>query len=820
MSDASGRHGAPAPNRRRMLTSLLAGVGGVAALARVRGIPEASALPAGTNLVWFSTIAELKAATTAPDGTVAVVHGYWPAQPSATPPRPGGDGGGGAFYWSAAAVADGNDGTIISAVPPGNPTPGRWKRIFDGPLDIRWFGAMPDGLVPRPTVPGPLPVEQRPETGIQAALSAAAAAGGGTVYVPAGVYTLWTELASTAVASPLMISSHVTPQGDCPTSGRGGAGTSKTDGPDYGAMLTGPVGGVAPVDHITIRDLRFDQNSAGNAGKVLGLEDSYAFIAILFYNVNELTVERCWFDTCFGTQTVAASGQGTFVNGVVTSKASHIAIRDNRFRFRPVGTRWYDASAIYTDAMGVAITGNYFYGEQGAGDARPTTAIETHRGPVVISGNVVDGASGAVNRLGFQTGMNVCSAANGCEAQAQDPTPTTDVLIADNLLRNVNTGVVLWSFRDHGFRNLTVASNRIVVAQKSALLGDTFAWGIGMNSFALPTVVDDVTQVVRCEAVPGDGYYDGVLISDNHIQCEVDDRAIHSYGVAGIYCGPLGRIHDLVVRGNVIVDAPLKGVALGAVATYVSSARIADNTIINAGRAVAEVGGLADYYRTALFVAGENYTDVTVSRNHIIEDVVVAPMPGGTVLPPRRALHRTSHDDSAKPNYGISIFENRVDTVNAAAGAANNGPLLFDLVTATVRWSYIDLKMVIPSASFELQSGSAMLSDGQWTAGAGGAILQAPVPLPAGAHVFTSVIRCDPAGANPITWSTHSKGATVTQVQWNTVGGNGLMSWPTDVSPPGMNRYQVPSNHQLYVKVVLPAAGQSLESVEYVWIRT
>ena len=55
-----------------------------------------------------------------------------------------GDGGGGRFYWDAAATEVDNCGTII--VPDAKPTAGRWKRLVEGPLSVKWFGAKGDGI--------------------------------------------------------------------------------------------------------------------------------------------------------------------------------------------------------------------------------------------------------------------------------------------------------------------------------------------------------------------------------------------------------------------------------------------------------------------------------------------------------------------------------------------------------------------------------------------------------------------------------------------------------------------------------------------------
>ncbi len=53
-----------------------------------------------------------------------------------------GDGGGGDFYWDAAANAPDNSGTIISST---SCSTGRWKRLTNGPVSVKWFGARGDG---------------------------------------------------------------------------------------------------------------------------------------------------------------------------------------------------------------------------------------------------------------------------------------------------------------------------------------------------------------------------------------------------------------------------------------------------------------------------------------------------------------------------------------------------------------------------------------------------------------------------------------------------------------------------------------------------
>jgi hypothetical protein len=84
-----------------------------------------------------------------------------------------GDGGGGAFYWDASCTEPDNAGTIFA--PASDPPIGRWKRLVDGPLSVKWFGAVGEGLTDDTHA-------------IQAAISVAVANGGDLVFLPAGTY--------------------------------------------------------------------------------------------------------------------------------------------------------------------------------------------------------------------------------------------------------------------------------------------------------------------------------------------------------------------------------------------------------------------------------------------------------------------------------------------------------------------------------------------------------------------------------------------------------------------------------------------------------
>lgn len=93
-----------------------------------------------------------------------------------------GDRGGGGFYWDPSGTETDNGGTII--VPASNPVMGRWKRLVDGQLSVKWFGAKGDGV--------------NPDSSAIAAANTAAIAANCPLYFPSGAYHIISDIAITA----------------------------------------------------------------------------------------------------------------------------------------------------------------------------------------------------------------------------------------------------------------------------------------------------------------------------------------------------------------------------------------------------------------------------------------------------------------------------------------------------------------------------------------------------------------------------------------------------------------------------------------------
>ena len=86
------------------------------------------------------------------------------------------DGGGGTFYWHSGSSTTADEGTVFAADEGGT---GRWKRIFSGPINVRWFGATGDGVT-------------NDTDAIQDAIDYCYTNNSGEVFIPAGTYSVTT----------------------------------------------------------------------------------------------------------------------------------------------------------------------------------------------------------------------------------------------------------------------------------------------------------------------------------------------------------------------------------------------------------------------------------------------------------------------------------------------------------------------------------------------------------------------------------------------------------------------------------------------------
>jgi hypothetical protein len=138
-------------SRRENLTALLGVLGGAVGLSALTGCaneagaadPEVTATTqaaaTGTSFEWADSIGtsgspgDLRGITGSSALHTVVAGGFWLI----------GDGGGGVFHWDPNSSLVDDGGTVIN--PTNHMGNGRWKRVYTGPLNVKWFGARGDG---------------------------------------------------------------------------------------------------------------------------------------------------------------------------------------------------------------------------------------------------------------------------------------------------------------------------------------------------------------------------------------------------------------------------------------------------------------------------------------------------------------------------------------------------------------------------------------------------------------------------------------------------------------------------------------------------
>ena len=134
--------------------------------------------------MYFESIADLLVQNPLPANTEFIVGGFYRA----------GDGGGGTFIWIGGPDADVgllDNGIIfnrdLTNIPFPNNQTGYFQRIYSGPINVRWFGAIMGEFDPNPDAGYPNNIYDVTPY-VHRARDSKAFADNGTLYFPKGVY--------------------------------------------------------------------------------------------------------------------------------------------------------------------------------------------------------------------------------------------------------------------------------------------------------------------------------------------------------------------------------------------------------------------------------------------------------------------------------------------------------------------------------------------------------------------------------------------------------------------------------------------------------
>jgi hypothetical protein len=447
----------------------------------------------------------------------------------------------------------------IPATPPATPAPtiSMPATAPQPTFDVRQFGARGDGATDDTAA-------------IQAAIAAVPDTGG-VVTFPAGTF----------VVAPA-VDRWITIKSNLRIAGAGARSVIKIrDHAGDWPRLLAPPAIDDPLANVVIEDLSFDANIANNPEARITERDrrTYQTFIAIEKGIN-LTVRRCRFDPYASVIAVSLNGR----------EVRDCAVTDCFFRFvMRDDVADYNNSAIYIEGTNYTLSGNRF-------ESVPTpyhegrACMQAHGGPARIVNNTA---------TGYQTLVSIGASyfAGG---------PSSDIVCRDNAITDALIGVMLWPIGANTLANVTVANNRIEIAQLKHGTGDTAGISVVSSPYARGQAAD-------------------LSFTGNTIRFQDEgagrpgDFASNS---AGIALHNLGGVSGAVIEGNTIEFAPGAGVLVGLPAPgdrLFQNIRVANNTITNPGQNL----GFPESARAGVLVTSDA-ADIAITGN-TIADTYAAP---------------------------------------------------------------------------------------------------------------------------------------------------------------------------------------------------
>jgi hypothetical protein len=408
------------------------------------------------------------------------------------------------------------------------PQPGPRTSTPRGPteLNVKAYGARGDGVA-----------DDRPA--IQAALDAAHVQGIG-IHLPAGIYNLRSATSARNVVLRTYPNQHLRGDGHSRSVLRlaGSFG-------DYVAVLGAPRDGTS-IGRWSLTDLRIDQNDRNDNRLTVSRMARYPRMAVRVGSHepgSSVTVVRCAFVRSDSVNVLYLYGE-------------RVRVQDSRFVEvgGAVGWATHDHSSIYTTTTipgGVQeISRNIFRGVGGAGGAR--TAIETHGGRQLVSGNTV---------TGYLKGANLTGIAD---------VPTRHVVFEQNTLSRVRVGVQIWAAYSRAAKSGVALS--AVRVHRNSITVDRDLWSrVEAVAPATAVLITDPTAPI-----------DGITIQGNvmrYLPSRIGEPPMEANSAA-IYCLGNDRprpLRGLKIVGNRIVSPLSTGVSR---TCRVANAVVVGNTVV------------------------------------------------------------------------------------------------------------------------------------------------------------------------------------------------------------------------------------------------
>jgi hypothetical protein len=437
--------------------------------------------------------------------------------------------------------------------------------------------------------------------GIQAAINAANATGGGTVLLKSGeTYTV-----TISGGKALTIYPNIT------IDGNGATIRLVNAAGNYETIFSGATAG-ADLSNLTIKNLTIDQNATNNTVTSTGQLSGNPRFAIRIYAGRHIRIQDCTFRDIQAVNTVVANG----------ATVSDVHITNCKFHGVGGADVDFDHSTIYTNCADAIISGNIFTATSVlANGAR--TAIETHGSRQSVIGNQV---------YGFMIGGNITGV-----YQAD----SVGNVISDNSITDCRFGFIVWSQQymghttGYGIDGLVIEGNHVKLVEPAnrpdggAVGGIIFDWNSDLPSR-------------------------NITIANNVIwsELETSEKAANtaSLGIGWYSVGNMG-LSNITITGNVITNFPTAAIRLSV--GSLDNCIISDNIIKNPGSTLNNITAAFKSGVVLITATGGTMRRVKVANNIITDDIDTSRMVYGIYV------------NSATASHDVELLWNSVDVTGS-----------------------------------------------------------------------------------------------------------------------------------------------------------
>jgi hypothetical protein len=367
------------------------------------------------------------------------------------------------------------------------------KRRFSNFLNVRWLGAIGNGVADDTAY-------------INEAISNPLFP---SVLIPSGVFII-------VPTSPILIKSnkYVTCEVD-------GIVKVSADTGRWNSFVTSDLSD-GYFKNVVFEKFNFDSNIENNTGGQ-GLDGSDNRQYVFYYLQDSNPTANVRFIGC----NIKSSARNTIVVNALNAEQVYIEENIIVHRTKNVDT-FEDNSVLYINTSDHFIRNNIIT----SGDLKSECAIETHKGPAVVTGNILKG---------FEVGVNLTG------KSPTDLESESGAIILSHNIMDCDSGVVLWSFSPltgdrWNFDNTTVSYNTMIVSN------------IGVSMRFMATDVGYRS-----------GNFRNLTISNNKIIYPDSPRA-ESENVGAltgaIVLGTLSNVYYANIENNVITNSPFNGISI------------------------------------------------------------------------------------------------------------------------------------------------------------------------------------------------------------------------------------------------------------------